>query len=141
LRAKGGYYKILGKLLINSLYGGMALNTNSDFTHITSSEDEYYYIIKKMNINSEYKLNNTFILIIKNDYKSKKFFNNVKKSDNLSLRNVSYSSAISSKARIKLYRAMEKVIKDGGSLLYCDTDSIFAGYSKINKNESIDEIK
>jgi hypothetical protein len=44
--------------------------------------------------------------------------------------NVSIAAAITSKARIKLYKAYKEVIKRGGRLLYSDTDSIFAAYKK-----------
>jgi hypothetical protein len=44
--------------------------------------------------------------------------------------NIAIASCISSKARIKLYRAQEDVIKNNGRLLYSDTDSIFASYKK-----------
>jgi hypothetical protein len=50
----------------------------------------------------------------------------------MSLRNVSYASAIASKARIKLYKAFLEVIADGGRILYCDTDSIFSAYCNDN---------
>jgi chemotaxis methyl-accepting protein methylase len=48
---------------------------------------------------------------------------------------VAYASIISSKARIKLYNSFNDVIKDGGRLLYCDTDSIFAAYKKNKLNK------
>ena len=37
---------------------------------------------------------------------------------------------ITSKARIKLYRAYKDVIKNEGRILYSDTDSIFAAFKK-----------
>lgn len=56
----------------------------------------------------------------------------VKDNHEKSKRNVSYAAAISSKARILLYNTFKEVISDGGRLLYCDTDSIFAAYDKKN---------
>jgi hypothetical protein len=129
IKKEGGYYKIFGKLMINSLYGGMALNNKNEIDYVTFSEDEANFLIQKMDINTFYKLNDVYILNIQLNYKSKIFFKN-KKNSNLSERNVSYSAAISAKSRIKLYRAMIETIADNGRLLYCDTDSIFAAYDK-----------
>jgi len=137
IRKKGSYYKTFGKLMINSLYGSMALKAQETIQYITFSEREFLNIQENTNIESFYKINECFILIIKNDYKSKNYF----KQDNLiknnkSRRNVSYAAAISSKARIKLYKALKEVIEDGGRLLYCDTDSIFAAYNKSNTSKT-----
>jgi hypothetical protein len=137
IKKKDGYYRIFGKLMINSLYGGMALNATSDFFYITFSENEFYDILEKMNISTFYKVNNSFILLIKNDYKSKKYFE--KNNSNKSSRNVSYAAAIASKARIKLYKALKSVLDDGGRILYCDTDSIFAAYNKKNKDKKLND--
>jgi hypothetical protein len=130
IREKGGYYKIFGKLMINSLYGSMALNSEEEIFYISFDEIEFYNILKEMNVVNFYKINDSFIIIIKKDYKSKKFFRKKFFNEKKSNRNVSYAAAISSKARIKLYGAMLEVIADGGRLLYCDTDSIFAAYAK-----------
>ena len=70
------------------------------------------------------------------DYKFKKMFDK-KIGLEESIRNVSYSSAIASKARIKLHKMFVKVINDGGRILYCDTDSIFAGYKIDDKRDEI----
>jgi len=137
IKENGSYYKLFGKLMINSLYGSMALNTEKEIMYITFSETEFYNILEKMNISYFYKVNLSYIIIIKHDYKSKKYFNY--KNTEYSDRNVSYSSAISAKARIKLYNAFLNVYKDGGRLLYCDTDSIFAAYPKENIKKEIDE--
>ena len=53
-----------------------------------------------------------------------------KKEKNIS--NITISSSITSKARIKLYKGMMGVIKHGGKLLYTDTDSIIASFNKEN---------
>lgn len=133
IREKGIYYKFFGKLMINSLYGSMALNEITTTNIITFSEEEVEFAYKNLNVLKFYKINNIFIIEIKIDEKLKKY--NIKYEKNKSSRNVSYSSAISSKARIKLHRAMMEVIEDGGRLLYCDTDSIFASYDKNDKRE------
>lgn len=139
IREKEGYYKIFAKLMINSLYGSMALKYKESIQYITFSEKEFYNIHKNTNIENFYRINNCYIIVIKNDYKSKIFFKNEIKEN--SKRNVSYSSAIAAKARIKLYNALLDVISDGGRILYCDTDSIFAAYDLSNKNKETKTFK
>jgi hypothetical protein len=122
--------------MINSLYGGMALKTDDSITYITFSEKEFLTIIEKMDINFFHKINDTYRINIINNHKSIKFFkktNNNKKTNDYSSRNVSYASAIAAKGRIELYKTIKSVQKDGGRVLYCDTDSIFACYKKSDK--------
>ena len=130
IKEKGGYYKIFGKLMINSLYGSMALKSKENFQYITFSEEEFDNIYQKTDVENFYKINDCFVIIITSNYKAKHFFKKINSNELMTERNVSYASAIASKARIKLYKAMLNVIKDGGRLLYCDTDSIFAAYNK-----------
>lgn len=131
MREKEGYYKIFGKLMINSLYGSMALKNEEIFSYITFSETEFLYISETLNVEKFYKINDVFVILIKIDYKFKNFY----KGENgieVSNRNVSYSAAITSKARIKLHEFFLEVERDGGRILYCDTDSVFAAYDKNN---------
>jgi hypothetical protein len=74
-------------------------------------------------------------MVILKDYKYKKFFVDKKSVGSLknvkgefSKRNITYASAISSKARIKLYRAMLSAFESGGRVLYVDTDSVFCAF-------------
>lgn len=134
IKKKNGYYKLFGKLMINSLYGSMALKNENVFLYTTFSEKEFYYIIRNVNTKNFYNVNNVYFIYIINDYKSKNFFIDKNFNQEKSIRNISYASAISSKARIKLYNAIKDVIRDGGRILYCDTDSIFAAYPKNNQN-------
>jgi hypothetical protein len=46
------------------------------------------------------------------------------------LSNVAVAACITSKARIKLYKAFLGVKSVGGRVLYCDTDSIFVAFKK-----------
>lgn len=128
IREKGGYYKTFAKLMVNSLYGGMGRKDEELMHHIAKSYDEYELLKKNVNIHSVNKIENMYFCYIKCDLLSKSYFGMVKflKSES----NVSYSIAIASKARIKLYNAFNDVIQDGGRILYCDTDSIFAEYPK-----------
>jgi DNA polymerase elongation subunit (family B) len=54
--------------------------------------------------------------------------------------NVIYASIITAKARIKLHKAMLSVVNGGGRLLYTDTDSIFAEYTRVVDNERHGEV-
>jgi hypothetical protein len=130
IRKEGKERNFLGKLLINSFYGGMGLKQTFSETYLTLSEDEFNKIKEIFDIEKFYKINSTYVILIIDNFKYKKFFK--KKITKKSLRNVSYASAIASKARIKLYKAFLEVIADGGRILYCDTDSIFAAYPKNN---------
>jgi hypothetical protein len=51
--------------------------------------------------------------------------------------NVIYAAIITSKARIKLYDAFEKILKSGGRLLYCDTDCIFYTGGKLMMGDGV----
>lgn len=143
IRTKGGLYKKLGKNIINSLYGGFALREEDFFIHITFSEIEAESIRFNFDVIEQDKIGYCFFTKIKKDKKSNKIFNkNENKWSNFkTIRNITYSSIISSKARIKLYNAFEEVQKDGGRILYCDTDSIFASYKNNRINKEIGEIK
>jgi hypothetical protein len=76
--------------------------------------------------------------MIKKDFKFKKDFNNKESRSN---RNVSIASAISSKARIKLHKLLMDIQKDGGRILYTDTDSAFAAYNKNDFRENLEQYK
>jgi hypothetical protein len=113
----------------------MAFINENEYSFISFSDDEFTYCLKNYTVLSHYKINDVYLITILIDYKTKKkitpLFNN---------RNVSYSSAIASKARIKLYKGFQSVIKNGGRPLYCDTDSIFAAYNKNNTSPNVDNI-
>jgi hypothetical protein len=50
---------------------------------------------------------------------------------------VQYASIVTARARIKLYKTLKEVETEGGRLLYCDTDSIFASFRpNFEKNKS-----
>lgn len=131
IKLKGGVYKKLGKLIINSLYGGFGMRDSDTVTFFTFSEDEFNSYLKLLDVKSYTKINNCFMLdIIKNDKLKKAKTREGGSRFEGKQRNVAYSSIISSKARIKLYKAFKEVEQDGGRLIYCDTDSIFATYKK-----------
>jgi hypothetical protein len=105
-----------------------------------SDLESYSFIIKEdeldkynsLNILSLKKINNLILLNVEIDNKLKKEFKNITKKVK---KNISIASSITSKSRIKLYRAQKDVIANSGRILYSDTDSIFAAYKKDVSNE------
>jgi DNA polymerase elongation subunit (family B) len=134
IKEKGNDYKTFGKLMINSLYGRLGMReANTDSIIIKKEEYDIYY--KKYKIIDFVEIND-FLLIkieISQEYKKN---NKIPKTKN----NISLASAITSKARIKLYNAQQSVIKNGGRVLYSDTDSIFAAYKRNVIDEKHGEI-
>ena len=97
--------KHIGKLLINSFYGRLALK----------NEINIMSLVENLDNNKCYGIVDDFFLIKKKSHKIPKS-------------NIAIAAAIASKARIKLYKAQMEVINNGGRLLYSDTDSIFAAF-------------
>jgi hypothetical protein len=118
----GGIYKNIGKLLINSFYGRLGMKNNKYTTKIILKEEsEKHTYIKKIDINK--------ISIL-----------SIKSKNSKTISNIIYASIITSKARIKLYKGFIDVIKSGGRLLYCDTDSIICTYNTINSGKKYGDI-
>lgn len=105
--------KLIGKLLINSFYGRLALSDEINFMHLVSDlkHEKCYGIV-----------DNLYLIKTKSNKKTKA--------------NLALAAAIASKARIKLYEAQQSVLDHGGRLLYSDTDSIFAAFKK---NTSVED--
>lgn len=139
LRKKGGYYNIFGKLMVNSFYGSTGLKDEENVSYISYNVDEVENMLKNLSIIKMVNVNNVYIVIIKIDEKYQSFFG--KKPESHSKRNVSIASAITSKARIKLHSFILECIKDGGRVLYSDTDSVFASYNKKNNEININNKK
>lgn len=121
IKKKDEIHKKFGKLIINSLYGRMGMNDLENESIIIKKE-EFNEYNKKKKILSFIELNNIMLLSVES--------NNTKKIK----KNVSIASCITSKARIKLYKAQQEVIKNKGRLLYSDTDSIFAAFKENMEN-------
>lgn len=130
LRKEGGVKKTLGKLIINSLYGKMGSSIKNKEYKIYNKKDRDYVL--SLEYNSLIEINNLIIIEIE------------KISSETGI-NVGIASAITSKARIKLHKAMSLVEKNGGRILYCDTDSMFIEFknridysiSKWDKEDSV----
>lgn len=136
IRELGNDYKTFSKIVVNSLYGRMGMG----------EIDNYSFFIKKENlkdcyanidINSIKPLNNIILVDAVINYKLKRYlkmeFKNPKN-------NIALASAITSKARIKLYKAQKDVEENKGRILYSDTDSIFAAFKKNVGNEKHGDI-
>ena len=116
IRDRGGMSKELGKLLVNSFYGRLGMKSLGSKTIIFEKKNIELYLNDML---SYTQVNNIVIAEVKN---SKLFKPRVS--------NVCMAAIITAKARIKLYRGFNSVINAGGRLLYSDTDSIVAAYSK-----------
>ena len=128
VKDRGGVYRSIGKLFINSLYGRFGLNPKDELTIIITKErEEYYahrfYITDRVEIDSNllltyspkpilelYKLNNIFI-----NYK--KDMLTYKKSHSYAESNVAVAAAITSLGRIHLYNDMLAVSQHGGKMV------------------------
>ena len=125
IRNKGDDYKLFGKLMINSLYGRLGMNSIKNHSFFIEKKDLDLYV-KNFKIISHVELNNYCLVNAEIDEKLKKKIKIKEKTKN----NIALASAITSKARIKLYNAQQSVIANEGRILYSDTDSIFAAYKK-----------
>ena len=109
-------HKIIGKNNNNTFYGRLGMNPERLEEEITNKLDidKYEKVVE---------INGAFI-----GYKKKE----------KSISNVLISASITSKARIKLYRGIDKVIENGGRVLYTDTDSIIAAFKKSEYENKLD---
>lgn len=122
------------KLFMNSLYGKFAQKIKSEMIYIDD-------MIKQFDIINQYVLKKKLIKIIPFNAIRKDCFIEIK-SKNYFLYNTipSFSSYITSYARIKLLRAM--IEYKNFNITYCDTDSIFCEYKlPINDSNEIGQLK
>ena len=109
IRELGPLHKQIGKNNNNTFYGRLGMNPERLEEELISSIDESKKYEKVIETNGIY------IGYLKKDK---------------SISNVLISASITSKARIKLYKGMKEVQKNGGRILYTDTDSIIASFKK-----------
>jgi hypothetical protein len=109
-------HKLIGKNNNNTFYGRLGMNPERLEEEIISNieDKKYEKIIENNGIYLGY----------------------TKKEKSIS--NVIISAAITSKARIKLYKGMKEVMKNGGRIVYTDTDSIIAAFKKDQYKEKLD---
>lgn len=96
--------KILGKLLNNALYGRLGVEGHSTQTHVTKDKNT-------IPSSATFRICGPYYLYDITKTSKKK-------------RNVAIAAAITAKARIILYQAMFILKRNGGRILYCDTDAI-----------------
>lgn len=119
LRNKSEIENVFWKLFINSIYGRLGMGPNFEETILIQDEEKYKKIRKEKEILKESIINKIKIITIEKEKKIDKVESNV-----------SISAQITSKARIKLFKAFKEVMKNDGRILYTDTDSIFAAFKK-----------
>jgi DNA polymerase elongation subunit (family B) len=110
--------------MINSIYGRLGMRDIENYSFIDKKEN-INEIAKKIDIVSFHEMNNIVMINCINNNKLENFLGAKKKKIK---NNIVIASAITSKARIKLYKAQNEVIINKGRLLYSDTDSIFATF-------------
>lgn len=120
-RQKNKFANLFWKLFINSLSGRLGMQSEDTITKIMSYKTYINYRKNKI-IVEELIQNNTILVTTKKNYIFEK------KNELTNLSNVAISAAITAKARIKLSKSVLETINNGGRLLYCDTDSIFAAF-------------
>lgn len=105
-RIEGGVKKQIGKLLINSFYGKLATSKDLVITNLAPIDSQ---------LSKSYATLQDVHLIQTRVTRS-------------TPSNILVGAAVTAKARVRLYRGFLDVIANGGRLLYCDTDSIFAAF-------------
>jgi hypothetical protein len=116
IREMGPIHKIIGKNNNNTFYGRLGMNPERLEEEIISNIEEKKY---------EKIIENNGIYV---GFKKKE----------KSISNVMISAAITSKARIKLYKGMKEVMKNNGRIVYTDTDSIIAAFKKDEYKKKLD---
>lgn len=109
--------KIVWKLIPNSFIGRLGLRRSNEETKIIK---ENQYDPTTLDVISDRKIGNFWLVRIK------KIDNEVKITNG----NVIYALFVTAKARILWWNSAVTVEKNGGRLLYCDTDSIFASFRR-----------
>jgi hypothetical protein len=116
IREMSPIHKIIGKNNNNTFYGRLGMNPERmDEEIISEIKDKYEKITE---------INGIFI---------------GQKKKEKSISNVLISASITSKARIKLYKGIKEVEKEGGRVLYTDTDSIIAAFKKNELSKKINK--
>lgn len=129
LRKKSADLNLFSKLMINSIYGRLGMSNIKTLSFVEQKKN-IDNINKNFDVIKYRELNNIVIVeVVANAKNTKKIKNNIV-----------LASAITSKARIKLFKAQESVKNNGGRLLYSDTDSIFAAFKKNVSNEQHGEV-
>lgn len=127
MRKKSEFDDVFWKLFLNSIYGRMGMNESKEKTKIIQKAEYSKYKNKK--ITKEIIISDAIIISYEEEEKKDEINSNV-----------AIAAAITSKARIKLFKAYKSVIEKEGRILYSDTDSIFAGFKRDVANEEHGEV-
>lgn len=130
MRKVGKSYNTVCKLIVNSIYGRLGMSEVMSETRLFNKKNYLEFADKNEKIIIKENWINDLVFV---EYFKEKKNNNINS-------NVMLAAAITSKARIKLYKGFMSVISGGGRLLYCDTDSIFAAFEKNVDNIKFGEI-
>ena len=118
LRTLGGAYKVFSKFIVNSLYGKLG-NKQYEVETVFITYTQYLEMLKKnVEITNVSSINNIFLVSYK-----------VKRNQHQKF-GIQFAGVITAKARVRLYKTLKEIQKNGGRLLYCDTDSYFVEYEK-----------
>ena len=123
LRGKYCLENIIGKFIINSLYGRFGMVGSKTSSYFSKNRLD---TIKKNVLSFTILENGYYLINIKHKLKA------------LSHSNILIASATTSKARVKLYQGFLTLLKIGLRLLYCDTDSIFVAANNLNYHSLLD---
>lgn len=104
---------ILWKMIPNSFIGRLGLKNDNETTLIL---DDFDYDPRSLDVISDKRINDKWIVRIR-DYNNKN-----------TVSNVTYSAIVTAKSRIVWWEHANMIIKDGGRILYCDTDSLFIAF-------------
>ncbi len=129
LRKKSEIDNVFWKLFVNSIYGRLGMQENKEQTSIVYDEGEYEKMREEKEIIRESLINKIRIITFEKERTNEELDSNV-----------ALAAQITSKARIKLFRAFKDVIKNGGRILYTDTDSIFASFKRDVSGEKHGEV-
>ena len=131
--------RAIAKLFRNSLYGKFAASYHDNTSQIVS-EEELKFIESCYEITNSYNIRNNYWLVTYNTKPLVKkdiiepYIQQVKRKLNIYTSpkptNIAIRAAITSHGRIILYKLWMDVINQGGTLLYSDTDSVFAAFDE-----------
>jgi hypothetical protein len=126
----------IAKVMINSLYGFWAMRVQ-DITKLlittNSKWDPALYFIETQSLLSQKRIHNTHILKIRQNLDVPYSYSPI-------------SIAVTALSRLYLWKIMSDIVKEGGIIYYCDTDSVITNYKmeggcleqKYMKNKGVD---
>lgn len=120
-----------GKILINSISGRLGMQIKSTKTVFINSNKEYEVYLKNENILKETCVGKSLKIL------------EIEKKSNIAFINscVHVAAIITARARVKLYKGILDVQAKGGRVLYVDTDSIFAAFTRSVIGEKHGEVE